>query len=326
MRRSTRSALSGAIALAIALGAQAVAVQPTFAEASQRGSAEIDAETHRQVFIRIAETMERSYADKAMGQAVSDSIRTYVDQGQADSATDAGSLVTSVSEMLGGMIPDWNFEFALAGKADEPGGMADEERSEHGLRTARTLEDGTAYLEFDSLPGARKSGPAVSEALAAQRQASAVILDVRDNNGGSGSMVVLLCSHFLEADALVYSFMDRSSGAPTEMRTSAPDWHFGSSVPVYVLTSGNTRSSAEALAFILQDAGRAVVVGERTAGIANPSRTVLIEEQFELTIPLGLLSYGKGGRTYSETGVIPDIEAPAESALEVALREIAADG
>jgi hypothetical protein len=68
----------------------------------------------------------------------------------------------------------------------------------------------------------------------------AVIFDLRDNNGGAGDMVVLLCNHLLEADLLLYTFAGRSDDTPTEMRSSTCAQYFGTAMPVYILTSGNT--------------------------------------------------------------------------------------
>jgi C-terminal processing protease CtpA/Prc len=150
----------------------------------------------------------------------------------------------------------------------------------------------------------------------------AVIFDLRDNNGGAGDMVVLLCNHLLEADLLLYTFAGRSDDAPTEMRSSTCDQHFGTAIPVYILTSENTWSAAEAFTYILQDFDRAVVVGERTAGMANPSRTFTIAERFDLTVPFLLIRYGKSGGTFAGVGVTPDIEVSSESALETALERL----
>jgi C-terminal processing protease CtpA/Prc len=220
-------------------------------------------------------------------------------------------------------VADNHFTFSIrGGQKDESGGMPSHERSPHGLRTARKLENGTAYLEFDGLPGDSASMAVVGQALAEQPVTQAVILDLRDNNGGSGDMVVLICSHLLDPNVLLCTFSDRSDRAPMEIKTSAHARHFGTTIPVFVLTSEHTLSAAEALAYILQDYGRAVVVGEQTAGMANPSRTYHIGERFELTVPFLLTRYGKSGRTFAGIGVEPDIEVSAESALEVALEEV----
>jgi C-terminal processing protease CtpA/Prc len=86
--------------------------------------------------------------------------------------------------------------------------------------------------------------------------------------------------------------------------------------PIYSL------SAAEAFTYILQDFDRAVVVGERTAGMANPSRTFTIAGRFDLTVPFLLIRYGESGGTFAGVGVTPDIEVSAESALETALERL----
>jgi C-terminal processing protease CtpA/Prc len=148
------------------------------------------------------------------------------------------------------------------------------------------------------------------------------VLDLRDNNGGSGDLVVLICNHLLEPDLLLYTYSDRSGRPPGEMRTSPPERRFGRDVPAFVLTSGNTLSAAEALTFLLQDFDRAMVVGQRTPGMANPSRRFRVGDRFELTVPFLLIGYGESGTTYAGAGVAPDIEVPAESALDVALQQL----
>ncbi len=135
-------------------------------------------------------------------------------------------------------------------------------------------------------------------------------------------MVVLLCSHLLEAGTLLYKHYDRSGNPPGEMKAGTCRRYFGPDIPVYVLTSGTTLSAAEALAYILQDYERATLVGQQTPGMANPSRTFSIGTKFELTVPFLLIQYGKSGGTFAGVGVSPDIVVPPESALEVVLSEI----
>jgi C-terminal processing protease CtpA/Prc len=162
----------------------------------------------------------------------------------------------------------------------------------------------------------------VEQALEELPEVKAIILDIRNNIGGSGGMVVLLCSHFLEAGTLLYKYFDRSGNPPGEMKAGTCRRHFGPDIPVYVLTSGATLSAAEALAHILQDYERAILIGQQTPGMANPSRTFSIGMDFELTVPFLLLQYGKSGGTFARVGVSPDIVVPAESASDVVLSEI----
>ena len=96
----------------------------------------------------------------------------------------------------------------------------------------------------------------------------------------------------------------------------------GTRIPVFVLTSEATISAAEAFAFIMQDLGRASVIGGRTPGMANPSRTSSVGGALELTAPFPLTRYGKSRGTFAGVGVKPGIPVSTDKALDIALDEI----
>jgi C-terminal processing protease CtpA/Prc len=260
-----------------------------------------------------------------MGETLANTILAKLDQGQFDSVVDAESLVTEVMAVIRTMVPDRHFDFSIRGAPDDyPTPSTSGMSSAHGLKTTRVLDYDTAYLEFDSLPGDSASMSFVEQSLAELPEVRAVIIDIRSNVGGSGDMVVLLCSHLLEAGTLLYEFSDRSDNPPREMKAASYGRRFGPEVPVLVLTSEATLSAAEALAYILQDYDRALIVGEQTPGMANPSRKFSIGEDFEITVPFLLLRYGRSGGTFSGVGVAPDKVVPVESAFDVAMAEISA--
>ena len=88
--------------------------------------------------------------------------------------------------------------------------------------------------------------------------------------------------------------------------------------PIYVLTSPRTFSAGEGLAFILQERKRAVVIGEVTAGAANPGRSYPAGTMFEITVPNGRVVTAITKRNWEGSGVTPDIIVPAADAFRVA--------
>ena len=96
--------------------------------------------------------------------------------------------------------------------------------------------------------------------------------------------------------------------------------HRDASRPVFVLTSGRTFSAGEGLAFILQERARAEVVGEVTAGAANPGRSYPVNDQFEVVVPNGRVRVAGSGRNWEGVGVTPDVRASASEALGTAHR------
>ena len=85
-----------------------------------------------------------------------------------------------------------------------------------------------------------------------------------------------------------------------------------------MLTSAKTFSGGEGLAFLLQELKRAVVIGEVTAGAANPGRPYPAGELFEITVPNGRVLSTIRRANWEGHGVTPDISVPAADAFRVA--------
>jgi hypothetical protein len=96
--------------------------------------------------------------------------------------------------------------------------------------------------------------------------------------------------------------------------------------PVYVLTAERTFSAGEGFAFLLQERRRAEVIGEATAGAANPGRPYPVGVRLEVTVPNGHVRTAVTGRNWEGAGVIPDVRVAGSDALRVghirALREL----
>ena len=60
------------------------------------------------------------------------------------------------------------------------------------------------------------------------------------------------------------------------------------------------------------------MIGERTAGAANPGRPYPVGALFEVTIPNGKLQSAVGGGNWEGRGVTPDVEVVASDAQRIA--------
>ena len=99
--------------------------------------------------------------------------------------------------------------------------------------------------------------------------------------------------------------------------TSEPIAYRDASRRVFVLTSPRSFSGGEGIAFLLQDHKRAVIIGEPTAGAANPGRTYSINERFEVQVPNGQLLSALSRKNWEGSGVTPDIRVEAADALRI---------
>ena len=98
-------------------------------------------------------------------------------------------------------------------------------------------------------------------------------------------MVALVSSYVLDGPTLLAEMRHRE--APVEQIASPvrPAGVLRANLPLFLLTSRQTFSAGEGFAFILQHLGRAVVVGQRTAGAAHAGRAYPLPCGFEAIIP-----------------------------------------
>ena len=164
------------------------------------------------------------------------------------------------------------------------------------------------------------AGDAIDAAMSRLADSKALIIDVRQNNGGSPAMVAHLSSYLFDARTHLSDIYWRGPNRTQEFWTSnvVAGRRFGQQKPVYVLTSGGTFSAGEELAYDLQALGRAILVGATTKGGAHPGGPVRLTAHFGAVIPYGRSINPVTGGNWEGTGVVPDVAVPEDNALIVA--------
>jgi len=194
---------------------------------------------------------------------------------------------------------------------------------------ARILAGNTGYLEFtrfaDTSVDARNT---VRAAMRFVANADALIIDLRDNRGGSAAIGREILSYFVKDSVHWSDTYNRLTDKWTaDWTANRPEVTGGIylGMPITVLTSSWTFSAAEGLAYNLKYGRKARVVGEATAGGAHVLRRVGLGNGF-----VGFIPYIRGVNVVSKTnwegtGVIPDVATEAPVALlkaqEAILRE-----
>jgi carboxyl-terminal processing protease len=103
----------------------------------------------------------------------------------------------------------------------------------------------------------------------------ALILDVRDNYGGSLDAAVGISDLFLRAGQPIVTTRDRDEEIRERFVSTGRGGYL--QIPLAVLINHNSASAAEILAACLQDYKRAVIVGQRTYGKGTVQRLLPIE-------------------------------------------------
>jgi len=151
----------------------------------------------------------------------------------------------------------------------------------------------------------------------------AIIFDLRQNGGGSPSMIQLISSYLFDEPVHLNSFYIRKTDETQQFWTQG---HVVGkkllNVPVYVLTSSFTFSGAEEFTYNIKNLKRGTIIGETTGGGAHPVQGHTFENLPVLvTVPFGRAVNPITKTNWEGTGVEPDIKTPAEQALIVARTE-----
>ncbi|CAN5333563.1 S41 family peptidase [soil metagenome] len=155
-----------------------------------------------------------------------------------------------------------------------------------------------------------------------------VVLDLRANPGGLLMEADAVLSCFLP-DRLAWATRTSRSGraATLRVRAACGDLAAPASNPLAVLVDRTSRSAAELTPAALQEAGRAIVVGERTAGAVLISQDTPLPDGGRLTLSRADFVTARGVRL-EKRGVDPDVvvadASPADNEDETLLAAIAA--
>ena len=163
----------------------------------------------------------------------------------------------------------------------------------------------------------------IDAAFAAQNDADALVIDLRNNCGGGPRPVRQISTYLF--DEVTHLASTEMRGQPVRERWTFEDVPGPRFLdrPVLILTNDSTFSAAESFTFGLKVTGRALTVGEGTGGGGHFGGVERISEDFTLFVPVGRTFDPRTGRGWEAEGIQPDIPAASEDALDVALAYLA---
>jgi carboxyl-terminal processing protease len=175
--------------------------------------------------------------------------------------------------------------------------------------------------------------------MAASKDTDGMIIDVRNNSGGSLSLLHL-ANYFVTGSGPAVSLVGRSVLArlgrmptaqdiaglplvkgryrlrevlPVLMDKGAVTFTFegrgerGYTKPVTVLVNARSGSAAEGFAWVMQEGTRATIVGRKTAGSLLRGQQFPLPDGWKVTVPIFGL-WAPDGRSFIDKAVTPDVE------------------
>lgn len=173
------------------------------------------------------------------------------------------------------------------------------------VRGARVLEDGIGYVQLTefSEQTARQFRETLDKLFG--QGIHSLIVDMRNNPGGLLEAAVEVAEPFFRKNELIVYTQGRKPADREEFRaeTEGPPI----SLPLAVLINAGSASAAEIVTGALKDAGRAIVVGERSFGKGSVQSVFKLQNGEGLRLTTARY-YTPGGVSIHERGIAPHVE------------------
>jgi hypothetical protein len=302
-------------------------VTVTSVMAEQLDERPVDADTRARVIEGVLKQVEAHYVIPDMAKTMAETIRSNEHAGQYATVTSSYHLATTLTQDLQSVSHDKHL-LVLYGKL-APTPADKEERQEFwrqtnfGFAKAEVRDGNVGYLEvhyFGPLNDEVKHAMAAAMEIIAS--SDALIIDMRQNAGGSPATVAALASYFFDKRTLINRIYwhdpERIEEFWTTVDMDGPK--YGGVKPIFVLSSTYTRSGGEEFCYDLQTQKRAIIVGEGTWGGAHPTHGYQVTETFAVVVPVGRAVNPVTGTNWEGVGISPDVRVQSDSALGEALR------
>ena len=301
---------------------------PLYGQTAQKQDPDMDDSAKSAVIDSVLSAFKLHYLYPDQAKKFDKQIKNKYKKGAYDEIGDLNQLTRQLSNDLREISHDLHIRISVMSPADFSPAIGDTITDEEIAKRAREnfyfkkvecLPGNIGYLRLDRFDDPVYAGPTAVAAMNFLENCDAIIIDLRYNGGGEEKMVRLLSSYFFKEPIQINSLYF------TETDSLEQSWTYAY-VPgkkmidadLYILTSPNTASGAEAFTYGLKNSGRARIIGESTAGAAHwveyydfPSL------QVRTKIPIARPINPVTKTSWEKVGVKPDIEAPASKALKI---------
>ncbi|MBW8685297.1 S41 family peptidase [Chitinophaga rhizophila] len=176
----------------------------------------------------------------------------------------------------------------------------------------------TAYIKISGgFHGEQEAFEMAANAMNMAAYSKNIIIDIRDNGGGTGMMGRFLAGYFFHAGDERYYL----HGYHKDRSKDIQEWTYpfvpGKRMPdskLYILVNKHTASATEGFAFALQKMHRATIVGDTTAGAGIAGTMIPLQENLVVFMPVKMVAAPESEQGWEGTGVIPDVVVKGEDA------------
>jgi len=297
----------------------------------QEADLRLTAEERKETLQKIQGLLADNYVFADTARKCIDYLRQQIEQGSYDAVTHPRAFVRRLNSELAGIHHDQHLRLSFVSPESRRFEEAqpdlalltrslDRQRDNYGIKEIKIYPDNIGYISMTSFEPLEMSRAQIIAALKLIENTAAVIFDLRQNEGGNLNTVQFICSFFLPAPKLLFSYYWRRGDyiehyyiLPKIPGSRRPE------VPVFILIGKSTFSAAEEFAYSMQMQKRALIIGESSGGGANPGYAFEISPRFSIFIPTGRAINPVSNTNWEGKGVVPDVKATGTAAFTIAL-------
>lgn len=293
----------------------------------------IDAAVRRALLAGVSQELKAFYVFPDVAARMADAVEHRHERGEYDSVTSAKTfaqtLTAHLREVSGDkhlavnysstVLPLFPYPPAPPSADDVQRMTAALSQRNFGFEKVERLAGNIGYLDLRGFVPPSAMGETAAAAMTFLGHTAALIVDLRQNGGGSPEAVSLLASYFFDRTMRLNDIYDRPSNETRQFWTlpHVPGKRFVGR-DVYLLTSSRTFSAAEDFSYALKNLKRVTIVGEVTGGGAHPVGPRRLSDHFVVVVPMGRSLSTITNTDWEGTGIEPDIKVPATQALHTA--------
>jgi len=298
----------------------------------------IDAAARARVIEAAIAKLDSNYVFPDVAAKMAVTVRGRLKRGEYDDVTNGLTFAMLLTEQFQEVSKDKHLRvtFSASRMPDRPANARPDSAARElyrsqlmadncGFVRSEQLPGNIGYLKFNFFADPDICGATATSAMSTLADVDALIIDLRENGGGSPDMVAYVSSYLFSKRTHLNNLWTRRTNETNEYwtRPELPGKKVRDDVPVYVLTSSRTFSGAEEFSYNLKNLKRATLIGETTGGGAHPVSGHKIDEHFMIGVPFARAINPYSKTNWEGTGVEPDVKVPAGDALTPAKRMIA---
>jgi C-terminal processing protease CtpA/Prc len=277
------------------------------------------------VLTEIANKIKEFYIFEDVANQLSEKLKSQIELKTFDSLTDK-EFAISISSYLTKNGNDLHFNVLYRPSQEEKPINEKEllkkydsinKQFNYGFEKVERLDGNIGYIEYTGFPEGNKSAQQILDAtMNFVSNTNALIIDLRNNQGGDGKMVELFLSYFFDKKTKLSEsytrYDDKTTKSYTMQKVNGKKYL---NKRVYILVNNKTISAAEALAYNLQQNNIAKVIGAPTYGAANPVKPFFIDNKYHLFVPVSIEKNAITNTNWEHKGIDADIKISSEKAL-----------